>query len=266
MITIHDLLPLRYPELFPRVTVAHSRTSWKGAARRAARVITGSEHTKGELVELLGVEPARVAVTPYGVSPRFRTMDVDAAWLRERFGIDRRYVLCVGTLEPRKNMVGALRAFREVARTVDDVLLVLVGGGGWRNAEFEAELGDRDRLCLTGHVSDEELARLYAGASCFLYPSLYEGFGLPVLEALASGTPVVTSDRASLPEVVGDAGLSVSPQDVDALADAVTRVLTDPDLAADLRRRGLARAALRTWDSCAAATVAVYSDVIGEAA
>jgi glycosyltransferase involved in cell wall biosynthesis len=264
VVTIHDVLPLRYPELFPRVVVAHSRMICGRAARRSARVIAVSEHAKGELVEFLGVPPERIAVTRHGVSTRFGPRAVDRGWLSERFGIDRRFVLCVGTLEPRKNLVGALRAFRLAAESVDDALLVVAGGKGWRHADFDRELGNTDRVRLTGRVSDEELAQLYAAAGCFLYPSLHEGFGLPVLEAMASGTPVVTSDRTSIPEVIGDAGISVGPRDIEALADAVARVLSDQKLAAELRARGLDRAAGYTWDACAEATVAIYREVLAE--
>ena len=136
---------------------------------------------------------------------------------------------------------------------------MVAGGAGWGNEVFERELPNApEHVRLTGYVSDEELVSLYSGAGCFLFPSLYEGFGLPVLEAMACGAPVVTGDTSSLPEAAGDAALMVPPSDVDAVAGAVLRVLTDDALAADLRRRGLERAAARTWDACADATVDVY--------
>jgi glycosyltransferase involved in cell wall biosynthesis len=258
VLTIHDVLPLRYPQLFPRVVVAYSRLSWTAAARRAERVITGSEHTRRELMELLGVPAERVAVTPYGVSERFRPAEPDPDWLAGRFGIDRGFVLCVGTLEPRKNLATALRAFERVARETD-VLLVVAGGAGWRNEVFERELPRAaERVRLTGYVSDEDLVRLYSSASCFLFPSLYEGYGLPLLEAMACGAPVVAGDATSLPEVVGDAGLTVPARDETAVAVAVLRLLNDPELAAGLRERGLRRAAEHSWEACAEATVAVY--------
>ena len=262
VLTIHDVLPFRYPELFPRVVVAYSRATWQGAARRAARVITGTEHSRRELIELLGVPPPRVAVTPYGADARFHPRDVDRAWLAERFGFDRRFVLCVGTLEPRKNLVTALRAFARVAERVDDCLLAIAGGRGWHNDAFERQLaGMSDRVRLTGFVSDEELAQLYAAADCFVFPSLYEGYGLPVLEAMASGTPVVTSDVTSLPEVAGDAAICVPPKDTEAVAAAIERILSEPQVAADFARRGLERARAMTWDACAEATVGVYREV-----
>lgn len=267
VLTVHDVLPFRYPELFPRVVVAHSRLVWRRAIARAQRIITGSSHTRDELVELLGASPERVAVTPYGVSERFQPLDVDRAWLGERFGLAGRFVLAVGTLEPRKNLVTTVRAFRVVSERVDDCQLAIVGGRGWRNDEFEAELGvASEHVRVLGRVGDEELVKLYAAADCFVYPSLYEGYGLPVLEAMAAGTPVVTSNTTSLPEVVGDAGLLVPPRDVGAVAAAVTTLLTDAEAAAALSRRGLERARGLSWDACAEATVAVYQDALARAA
>jgi len=166
----------------------------------------------------------------------------------------------VATRAPRKNLGALLRAFERLAARIDDVELVLVGGRGWRSAELErtlAAVGER-RVWITGFVSDAELAELYAGAACFAFPSFAEGFGLPVLEAMASGAPVVTGDRTSLPEVAGDAALLVDPDDDTALEDALERVLSRPELAAELSRRGLARSAGFTWEACALATRAAY--------
>jgi glycosyltransferase involved in cell wall biosynthesis len=267
VVTIHDVLPLRAPELFSAVIRANFRLLTPALARRATRVITGSAYTRGEIVELLGVAPDRVVVTPYGVDARFRPAPPEPAALRERFGIDRPYVLCVGTLEPRKNLATALRAFARVADHVEDLALVVVGGAGWGNAAFDEALrGVRADVVLPGYVGDEDLVGLLAGARCFLYPSLFEGFGFPPLEAMACGAPVVTSDRASIPEVVGDAALTADPEDVDALADAVARVVLDDALHARLRRRGLERSSLYTWERCAAATVDVYRDALAHRA
>ena len=258
VMTVHDLLWIRLPQFFTLPTKAYHRLSLP-AVRRAARVLTNSHYTRGEVIELLGLPEERVVVTPFGVDPRFAPRDVDRAALRERFDITGRYVLAVATREPRKNQGALLRAFERLAPRVDDVALVLVGGRGWRSAELErtiAAVGDRVRV--TGFVSDDELVELYAGATCFAFPSFAEGFGLPVLEAMASGVPVVTSDRTALPEVAGDAALLVNPDDDRELEDAIEQVLTTPELAADLTRRGLARSAGFTWQACALATRAAY--------
>ncbi|HEV2753878.1 MAG TPA: glycosyltransferase family 1 protein [Solirubrobacteraceae bacterium] len=262
VVTIHDVLPLRAPALFPAVVRANFRLLTPRLARRAARVVTGSHYTRGEIAELLDVPLERIVVTPYGVDAGFRPAPLEPALLRARFGIDRPYVACVGTLEPRKNLAAAVRAF---ARLADDGgALVLVGGRGWDGGEV-ATLARRarGRVVLTGHVSDEELVGLLSGARCFVYPSLFEGFGLPPLEAMACGTPVVTSARASLPEVVGDAALVVEPEDEEALAAALRRVLHEPGLAARLTEAGLRRARAYTWSRCAEQTVSVYREVAG---
>jgi glycosyltransferase involved in cell wall biosynthesis len=258
VVSFHDVLPLRYPELFTRRVAVHMRSVARRTAERATRIAASSHYTRGELIELLDVDPERIAVTHLGVDERFKPTPRDDGWLRNRFGIEGRYVLSVGTLEPRKNLVSALRAFGQLHGEVD-CTLVLAGGSGWLHNEIAKTGG---KVVVTGFVSDDELVRLYGAAACFVYPSLYEGFGLPPLEAMASGAPVVTSNSASLPEVVGDAGLLVGPRDVDALAEAMARVLRSPALAAELRAKGLERAAAMSWDACAAAMVDVYRQAV----
>ena len=263
VLTVHDLIALRRPELFSRTIALQLRLAARIHLRRADRILTGSQHTRSELVELGGIDPGRVVVTPYGVEGRFRPVGRDGSWLAERFGVRSRYVLCVGTLEPRKNLVGALRAFGRLAGSVDDCVLVVAGGRGWRNEAFERELARQPgRVVLTGFVSDEELVRLYSGAELFLFPSLSEGFGFPVLEAMACGAPVVSSDRTSLPELVEGAGLLADPEDEAALAGACERVLGEPALAAELRERGFERAAAYSWEACAEATMNAYRRLV----
>ena len=238
MLTVHDVLPLRHPELFTRANRLHFRRFVAPAARRAAAVLTGSVHVREQIVELLDVEPERVDVTPYGISERFRPTEPDPAWLERRFGIRGPYLLTVGAGDPRKNVVTA----RQVAGTRQ---LVVVGQGG------------------VGHVTDDELVALYGGAGCFLFLSLDEGFGLPPLEAMACGCPVLASARGSLPEVLGDAALLVEP-DADGAATGLARVLQDDALRADLREKGLERARTFSWEACARATTAVYRTAVGD--
>jgi alpha-1,3-rhamnosyl/mannosyltransferase len=259
VVTMHDVLVLAAPELFSAPIRANFRGLAGPLARRAEIVLTGSQASARDIAQHLRVAPERIHVTPYGVEPRFRPAPAGPA-LRARLGIDRPYVACVGTLEPRKNLVTALRAFARVSeRLGDEVALVVVGGRGWRNEAFEEELRSvRGKVVLTGFLSDEDLVGVIAGARCFLYPSLHEGFGFPPLEAMACGTPVVTSATSSLPEVVGDAGLLVDPRDVEAVAAAVERVFADDALHDALRAYGLDRAASYTWERCAAGTVAAY--------
>lgn len=264
VVTVHDLLPLRHPELFTRQTRAHTRL-YAPFVRKATRLIVPSQYTRAEAIELLRIPPDRVTVIPMARAQRFSPRMVDRDALAAEFGIGGRYVLAAGTLEPRKNLVTVLRAFRRIAEAFPDVDLVVAGGRGWRNEAFEAELGGAraaDRVRLTGFVSDERLVDLYAGAACFVFPSLAEGFGLPPLEAMACGTPVVVGDRTALPEVTGDAALLVDPQDFEAIAAQVVRVLEDAQLAERLSKAGLERARSFTWVATAAATERVYRDAL----
>ena len=256
VVTVYDLLPFRYPELFTRRVVAHMRSLGASAARRATHITTISQHSRSEIEELLGVPAERITVAYPGVGGAFRPTAPDPQRLRERFGIDGPFVLSVGTLEPRKNLVTVLDAFESLSA---DCTLVVAGASGWRNEEFDRRLERaRGRIVVTGRVSDDELVALYGAAACFAYPSLYEGFGIPPLEAMACGTPVIVSDSTSLPEVVGDAGLLVPARDADALAAEIDRILLSPDLAADLGARGIARSKQFTWDRCAESTVSAY--------
>jgi glycosyltransferase involved in cell wall biosynthesis len=265
VVTVHDLLPLRHPELFTAQTRAHTRL-YMPFVRQATRLIVPSQYTRADAIELLRIPPERVVVVPMARAQRFSPRMVDRDALAAEFGIGGRYVLAAGTLEPRKNLVTVLRAFGRVAEAVPDVELVVAGGRGWRNDAFEAELGGSaaQRVHLTGFVSDERLVDLYAGAACFVFPSLAEGFGLPPLEAMACGAPVIVSDRTALPEVVGDAALLVDPQDSKALALQIMRILEDVELAARLREAGLARARRFTWATTAAATARIYSQALAE--
>ncbi|MGZ5299842.1 MAG: glycosyltransferase family 4 protein, partial [Actinomycetota bacterium] len=182
----------------------------------------------------------------------------------ERLGVARPYVLSVGTLEPRKNLVRLVRAYRQVAPDVPHAL-VLAGMPGWRTEALEAELArpGPGTIVRTGHVSDDALDALYRGADVFAYPSLYEGFGLPVVEAMAHGVPTLASNTSSLPQVVGDAALLVDPTDVSEIAEGLARLLTETAPADDLRQRGLQRAATFTWAATARATLDVYRQLTG---
>ncbi|MHB1810116.1 MAG: glycosyltransferase family 4 protein [Solirubrobacteraceae bacterium] len=265
VVTVHDLLPLRHPRLFTAETRLHTRL-FAPFVRRAERVIVPSEATRGDTIELLRIAPERVVVVPMARGECFRPGEVDREALRAELGIRAPYLLAVGTLEPRKNLVTMLRAFSLLAPELEQLELVIAGGRGWRNEAFERELTGvaRDRVRLTGFVSEQRLVDLYRGCACFAFPSLAEGFGLPPLEALACGAPVVVSDRPALPEVVGDAALLADPRDPEAVAAQVRRILDDEELAARLRAAGPRRAAAFTWAATAAATEGVYRDAIAD--
>lgn len=266
VVTVHDLSFLRYPDRLPARRAAYLNVAVRSAVRRASRVIAVSENTKRDVVELLRLADERIAVVYPGVDVRFRPSnqgDKDEAHLG-----NRPYILHVGTLEPRKNLDVLIRAFAAVKRSGVPHALSLVGARGWMyDSLFQLveDLGLQDDVRFVDYVAPADLPRWYNGADLFAYPSAYEGFGLPVLEAMACGTPVITSSSSSLAELAGDACLTVEPGSQDALERAIVSVLGDPALKDHLRLGGLARAAEFTWDRTARETVEVYETVRGEA-
>lgn len=267
VVTLHDLAFMLYPETH----TAASRTYYAAtgeSVRRAERVIAVSQRTASDAIRLLGVEPARVRVVPEAAAPSFGPRsENDFAALMQRLGLNvkpRGYALFVGTLEPRKNVPLLLEAFALVRRELD-VQLLLVGGRGWLDEPIFAA---RERTGLTqaahflGGLGEEELAVLYSQAGVFVLPSLYEGFGLPVLEAMSCGAPVVCSNAGPLPEVAGDAALLLSPLDPAAWARTIVNVLGEPWRADELRQRGFSRAADFSWQRAALATREIYREAL----
>jgi len=267
VVTIHDLSAERLPGLGRRrigQRLASRKTRW--TAQRADRVIVHSHSGAADVEATFGVPADRIAVVPLGVGPDFfPEPPPQQEAVRARVAPGREgFILCCGSLEPRKDVPSLLRAFAGLAQVRNRYRLVLAGGSGRASAEvasLAARLGLGDAVAQVGYLELAELRALYGAAALFVLPSLYEGFGLPVLEAMACGTPVVATNAASLPEVVGDAGLLAPPGDPDALAASMARVLEDRDLAADLRRRGLERAKRFTWEETAVRTLAVYRAV-----
>lgn len=270
VVTVHDVSFRRFPEYF----------SWRDrlvlnlligpSIRRAARVITISEFSRGEIARLYRIAPERIEVTPLAAGAAFKpSLDQEGAQVRRRYALLTRYILAVGNIQPRKNLPRLVAAFASIAAEYPDYQLVVVGQSAWRGSEVEAAVrnyGLEGRVRFTGYVSDEDLVTLYSGATAVCYPSLYEGFGLPPLEAMACGTPTITSKTSSLPEVVGDAALTVDPSSIDEIAAALHRIIQDDALRAELRRRGLARAAGFSWERTARRTKEVYDRVLEEAA
>ena len=238
VVTVHDLAVLRHPEVFPRWSRTYSRVALPRVVRAAARVIAVSQFTKREVVALLGVPEERVRVVPNAVSDAF-TPDGEAA--------GGEYVLAVGTLEPRKNIPRVAEAARRAG-----LELRVAGDRGWGDVDVA------DGVRWLGFVPDDELARLYRGAQCVVYPSLYEGFGIPVLEALACGAPVVTSAGTAMEEVADGAAVLVDPNDVESIAAAIDEAIERRD---ELGRRGIERAHDYSWDAAAESTLAVYREV-----
>jgi glycosyltransferase involved in cell wall biosynthesis len=264
VITICDVTPLLFPGTHGRMNVWHHRFALPEILRRADRIVTISECSKRDIVRMYGVAAEKVTVTLLAADERFRLNPAGAPGTAVA-ELPRPYILNVGTLEPRKNLDGLLRAFAAARRQGLSQALVITGARGWgksRLAPLVAELGIADAVVFTGFVEDGDLPHLYAGADFFVYPSLYEGFGLPPLEAMACGTPVVTANCSSLPEVTGDAALLVDPRSEAELAAAMLRLAGDLDLRQDLRQRGLARAAEFSWAKTVATTWQVYQEVL----
>jgi glycosyltransferase involved in cell wall biosynthesis len=260
--TVHDVAFRRFPEAYPAGGRRfHERATWI-AVREAARVLVPSAATARDLVDLYGLEPARVTVTPLGVDPPPDPLDrAPARRLLRRLAVPGPFLLAVGTLEPRKNLARLLAAFAAVAAELHEHHLVVVGPAGWGKA-LPPGTAVPPRVVLAGSVDQVTLHGLYASADGLAYPSLYEGFGLPVLEAMAHGTPVLTSDRSSLPEVAGDAALLVDPVDPDAIAKGLVALVSDGALRQSLAVAGPRRAAAFTWAATAAATWAAYREAL----
>lgn len=261
VVTVHDVIPWDHPEWLTRRIVRHQKALLPGVLQRASQVITSSQYSRDRLIEIFSLPQEKVTAVPLGIDSRFSGAPVDAALLAEA-GVRQPFVLTVGTLQPRKNIESALRAFEKfVSSTGAAHQLVIAGARGWRDSELMRTLeasGLGDRVCVVGHVEDQQLVNLYRATSCFVFPSRYEGFGFPPLEAMACGTPVISSNRTSLPEVVGDAGILVDPDDVDQLAAQLERVLGSEGLQTSLKAAGIQRAAEFSWQRTATETLAVY--------
>jgi len=268
VVSVHDIAYERYPHFFTPPTVAKFRMLVPLTVRRAAVVLTLSEFSKRDIVRRYCVLPEKVTVTPLAADPMYRPMRDEGrdagrlAEVRAKYGTGERFILSVGNLQPRKNLKTLIEAYVKL-RQADATRhkLVLVGREAWLHDDIFAAArasGYTDELVFTGYVPDADLVALYNAADVFVYPSLFEGFGLPPLEAMACGTPVVTGNTSALPETVGEAALMVDPRDAEALAGALTRLLGDAELRAELAARGIARAALFSWDDTARIILDVY--------
>lgn len=259
--TIHDISFEHFPVLFTRRSQLRMALTIPWSARHSAAVITGSEFSRQDLIDTYGLDPERVRVTPYAAHPQFTRLPAEEIDRRlARFAIPPGYLLCVGNLQPRKNLRRLIEAYAGLPSEVRPPL-VIVGQAAWQYADIFAAIR-RHKLAedvhFTGFVQPHELVALYGGAAVFAYPSLYEGFGLPVIEALACGVPTLASNRSSVPEVAGDAALLVDPESVDDIRAGIERLLRDEELRRTLAIEGPLRAAQFSWARCAEATVACY--------
>jgi glycosyltransferase involved in cell wall biosynthesis len=271
VVTVHDLSFVRLPEVLPAAKRAYLTRLCSASCRRARRVIAVSRQTADDVHKYFAVPTERIEIVPNGVGPEFTPdADFDAAKFRRAHNLPERFVLYLGTLEPRKNLEQLLRAFAAwrswTAETDHDVELVVAGGKGWFYDQIFAtvtELRLTNFVRFPGYIPTEDLVNWYRAAEVFVYPSLMEGFGLPVLEAMACGTPVICSDLPSLRDVAGDAALFFHPQDEPELVQCLERALISPSVRHHLRKAGLERAAHFSWARTAEATLDVYRAVAG---
>ncbi|MSQ27725.1 MAG: glycosyltransferase family 1 protein [Dehalococcoidia bacterium] len=263
-VTIHDLSFIVHPEFAEPRLVRFLEREAAASVRAAELVLADSESSRADIINYFGASPGRVAVVYGGVSDSFHPISDPAALpaVRQRYELPEAYLLGVGRIEPRKNWAGLVTAYRSLRdRMPDAPPLVIAGGRGWLcQPIFDAveALGLSNHVRFLGYVPDQDLPALLTGATCFLFPSFYEGFGLPPLEAMACGTPVIAGNTSSLPEVLGDAALLVDPRDIAGIADAMFQVLTHPELRDDLQLRGLGRVQGFRWDQAAERLSAAY--------
>jgi len=264
VITIQDLVFLKFPQFFTWKNRTNMKSLARLSAKNAKAIICTSDSSKNDVIDLLRIKEEKIFVVHLGVDEIFKpaaAQKIEEA--KERFQLPENYVLALGTIEPRKNLKRLLQAFLELKKDKSfEHKLVIAGEKGWRYKDFFEELNNPDiaeEVMLTGHIDDNDLPAVYSGASVFVYPSLYEGFGLPPLEAMACGTPVVCSDTSSLPEVAGEAALLVNPLETRAIAEAIKKILDDDTLAKDLSQKGIQQAKKFTWKQTAQKTLDVYN-------
>ncbi len=266
VVTIHDLVGFRYPDaMFSRLARLYNHWMTKTAVWRAAHLIANSHFTGRELQMHLSVQPDKITVTHLGVDPGyFDPPGVELTILQERYKIPEQYILYLGTRKPWKNLPVLLAALQQLRKQGEPIKLVMAG----KNAQHQMDLSEtihqmdlHDQVREVGYIAEDDIPAIYAYATAFVLPSYYEGFGLPILEAMAAGTPVVASQAASLPEVVGTAGLIVNANTPTGFAAAITRILREPDLRMSMRQQGRARASQFTWEACAAKTISVYEQI-----
>jgi len=264
VVMIHDLSFEHLPETFKRRSWMQMRLTVRRTARSASHVVTDSEYSRQDILRTYRLPPERVTTTPLAASSRFKPTD-DRRVL-EKYGIEGNYILAVGSIQPRKNIARLIRAYTLMLSQHRDSTpkLVIAGKYAWLfedTIRAAAVSSANDKILFTGYVPESDLAALYTGALCFAYPSFFEGFGIPLLEAMRCGTPTITSDRTCFPEVVGDASLIIDPFDEQSIADGLWRMISDVALREQLRSRGFAQSSLFDWRQTARLTLDVYEQV-----
>lgn len=264
---IHDISYEHLPETFNRRSVAQMRLTIRHTARRAAHIITPSEYSRQDVIDTYKIPAEKVTSIPLAAPSFLKNVDdeKEVARVRKRFGLPREFILGVGSIQPRKNLGRLIEAYARLNSAGGDLPpLVLVGKRAWRAGDIfhtVQKWNIKEKVIFTGFVPDEDLASLYSAAMLFVYPSFFEGFGLPPLEAMQCGTPVIAGNRTSIPEVVGDAGLLIDPFDTDALSDAMQKLVSDGDLRRSLAGKGLERAKLFSWNRTARQTLDIFERI-----
>ncbi len=262
--TIHDLSFEHLPETFKRRSRAQLRLTVRSTAKRAAQILTLSEFSRRDIIDTYKIEPARVYVTPAAAPPHFRveTNEAELRRIRETYKLERDYILALGSIQPRKNLARLIRAYSTLQNKSNKLPeLVIAGKRGWLEAETmraAEQSRARNNIRFIGYVPENDLPPLFTAATCFVYPSYFEGFGLPVVEAMQCGTPVIAGNRTSLPEVVGEAAVLVDPFDENAIARALSDLIHNPDYRTSLSTKGLERAKTFSWANTARLTLHAY--------
>ncbi|MFN4227336.1 MAG: glycosyltransferase family 4 protein [Candidatus Ratteibacteria bacterium] len=269
VITFHDLVHLIFPEMFSPFEVETYKFAAKRAIKKADKIIAVSNSTKKDLIKFLDVKPDKVEVIHVGLYDFFQNSysksTIDEVKLK--YGIKKRFILSVGTIEPKKNHIRLLNAFVKIKEKINDYQLIICGKPGWKAEEFYKRLSEiKDKIkrdiIVTNYIPLKDLSILYKYADIFVYPSLYEGFGSPILEAMRCGIPIITSNVSSMPEVAGDAALLINPEDEDDIANAILKLVENRELRENLVKKGFERVKLFTWENTAKQTLKVYKELI----
>ena len=268
VVTVHDLAFLRFPEQYPGVKQRYLTAMTRRSVEHAERVIAVSSSTRADVIHFYNVEPERVVVVPNGLDPAMRSIDDDAerTSFRHRHDLPERFILFLGTLQPRKNLIALMRAWARLD-SATRLPLVVVGAQGWMYEPILDEaraLGVAGEIVFKGFAEPRDLPYWYSSATIFVYPSLYEGFGMPVVEAMACGAPVIASNTSSLPEVAGDAAMLINPTDVEALRGAIASLSERDDLRRSMRERGFFQASQFSWKRTARETASVYEQAVSD--
>jgi glycosyltransferase involved in cell wall biosynthesis len=266
--TIYDVSFLTHPEFHIEENIAHCFKGTSDAVKHADKIIAISRNTKNDLIKYFNCDPAKIAVTYLGANKRFVPINdkYQTETIKKKYGIKNKYIFNLGSIEPRKNISGLIEAYAMLPNELkNEYDLVIAGGKGWKNSgiyNMVKQLHLTEYIAFIGFVDDDDLPYLYNEASVFVYPSHYEGFGLPVLEAMACGCPVISSNISSIPEVVGEAGILINPTDTEELKENIKKVLVDVSLAKEMSRRGIIQSQKFNWENCAKKTLGIYLNAI----